>query len=151
MKTNARLSIAFIAAMAAIDVSADLWVSQAGSDSNAGTEAAPLLSIQAAVDAAPAEGCVIHVAEGYYYVKTGTSPDQLLTINKPVQIIASGDRSQTFIDAENKRRNTWMNCEGALLSGFTIRRPRTDAPRSIAPRSTSSRTQTITFPSALLA
>ena len=37
MKTNARLSIAFIAAMAAIDVSADLWVSQVGSDSNAGT------------------------------------------------------------------------------------------------------------------
>jgi PKD repeat protein len=122
MKTNALRTTALIATMAAIDVYADLWVSPVGSDSNPGTEAAPLLSIQAAVDAAPAEGCTIHVAEGYHYVKSGTSPDQLLTINKPVRIIATGDRSQTFIDAENKRRNTWMNCEGALLSGFTIRR-----------------------------
>ena len=82
---------------------ADLWVSVAGSDSNAGTEAAPFLSIQAAINAAPSEGCDIHVAEGTHYVKSGTSPEALLMVNKPVRIIASGRRESTIIDAERKR------------------------------------------------
>lgn len=108
--------------LAATFAHADFWVSPVGSDSNAGTEAAPFLSIQAAVDAAPAAGCDIHLAEGTYYVRANTSPAQLLEITKPVRIIATGDRAKTIIDAENKRRNTWVNCEGALLAGCTIRR-----------------------------
>ena len=116
------LLVLFTLGAAAHAARADLWVAKTGSDSNAGTEAAPFLSIQAAVDAAPAEGCTIHVAEGTYYVKAGTSPTQLLEITKPVRIVATGSRANTVIDAENKRRNTWVNCDGALLAGFTIRR-----------------------------
>lgn len=99
----------------------DLWVSPTGSDGNAGSQGAPLRSVQVAVDKAPAEGCVIHLAEGSYFVTSGTTPSEMLTVNKPVRIVADGARENTILDAEKKRRGVWINCEGAELVGVTVR------------------------------
>ena len=100
----------------------DLWVSPTGSDGNAGTQAAPLRSVQAAVDKAPAEGCVIHLAEGSYFVTAGTTPNQMLLVNKPVRIVADGAREKTVLDAELKRRGVWLSVPGASLSGVVVTR-----------------------------
>ena len=101
---------------------ADLWVSPTGSDSNAGTQGAPFRSVQVAVDKAPAEGCVIHLAEGSYYVVPNTTPNQMLLVDKPVQIVADGARERTILDAELKRRGVWLSAPGASLSGVVITR-----------------------------
>lgn len=103
---------------------ADLWVapSPTGSDNNNGSQGAPFRSIQKAVDAAPTEGCVIHLAEGSYIVETGKTPDQMLLVNKPVQIVADGAREKTILDAELKRRCVWLSAPGASLSGVVVTR-----------------------------
>ena len=117
------ISVAFavLSGVCASVAHGDLWVAPTGSDSNAGTQGAPFRSVQAAVDAAPAEGCVIHLAEGSYFVTAGTTPSEMLTVGKPVRIVADGARANTVLDAEKKRRAVWINCEGAELSGVTVR------------------------------
>ena len=77
---------------------ADLWVapSPMGSDNNNGSQGAPFRSIQKAVDTAPTEGCVIHLAEGSYIVETGKTPDQMLLVNKPVSMASCGPVTGTF-------------------------------------------------------
>lgn len=122
LQSRLQFPILFASMALCLTARADLWVSVAGSDSNPGTEAAPFLSIQAAIDAAPAEGCDIHVAEGTHYVKSGTSPEALLMVSKPVRIIASGRRENTIIDAQRKRPLAYVSNGGALISGFTMRK-----------------------------
>ncbi len=103
-------------------VAAELYVSYTrGSDANSGTEAAPFYSIQKAIDAAPESGCTIYVDEGTYLVTAGTSPTFLLTVTKPVKIIATGARDKTVIDAQLARKAVSMNNADALLSGFTVK------------------------------
>ena len=97
----------------------DLYVAATGYDGNDGSAASPFRSIQAAVDAAPDEGCVIHVGEGSYYPKASDA-SYTLDITKPVRILASGDRDKTIIDGESKRRVVHVESSGALLAGFTI-------------------------------
>lgn len=98
-----------------------LFVSESGSDSNPGTADLPFRSIQAAVDAAPRDGCDIFVSEGTYYVMQDSSPQEALLIEKPVRIYALGAAERTVLDAEKKRRAVRVNADGALLSGITIR------------------------------
>lgn len=118
MKRAERLSLAF-AAILPFALHGDFWVAATGNDGAMGSLEQPFATIQHAVDVAPAGGCNIYVSEGLY-VADG-SPTYLLNIDKPVKVIALGDREKTILDAERKRKNTFINHEDALLKGFTIR------------------------------
>ena len=106
---------------AALSAQADLYVSENGADTNPGTEAAPFRTIQAAVDAAPQEGCTIHVGVGTFIAKANVAaPNPVLLIEKPVTILGSG-ADKTFVSAANAARYVVrMNCAGALLKDVCI-------------------------------
>ena len=107
--------------VAALSARADLYVSENGADTNPGTEAAPFRTVQAAVDAAPQEGCTIHVGVGTFIAKANVAaPNPVLLIEKPVTILGAG-ADKTFVSAAGaKRYVVRMKCAGALLKDVCI-------------------------------
>jgi len=84
----------------------------------------PGQSIQKAIDAAPATGAAICVPPGTYTLPSGSQDKEVINFHgKPINLVASGGPSVTFIDGGGKRGVVFNAAEGkdSILNGFTVR------------------------------